>query len=104
MGDFMTYQNKDVWQQYKEKLCTADEAVRCIKSGDWITYAFFNGKPVACDIALAKRKDELKDVHVYGAVTIPPIPEVLTQDTTRGLFVQRLSFFSPHPDHENAVS
>ncbi|HOK02943.1 MAG TPA: hypothetical protein PKX79_10345, partial [Spirochaetota bacterium] len=71
---------KDVWQQYKEKLCTADEAVKCVKSGDWITYAFFNGKPIACDAALARRKDELKDVLIAGAVTIPPIPEILTQD------------------------
>ncbi len=33
-----------------------------------------------CDTALAKRKGELKDVQIYGAVTIPPVPEVLTQD------------------------
>jgi acyl-CoA hydrolase len=71
---------KDVWQQYKEKLCTADEAVKCVKSGDWVTYAFFNGKPVACDTALSKRKGELKNVDVYGAVTIPPIPAILTND------------------------
>ena len=71
---------KDVWQQYKDKLCTADEAVKCVKSGDWITYAFFNGKPVACDTALSKRKGELKDIQVYGAVTIPPIPAILTND------------------------
>jgi acyl-CoA hydrolase len=71
---------KDPAKQYRDKLCTADEAVKCVKSGDWITYAFFNGKPVACDTALAKRKGELKDVHVYGAVTIPPIPEILTKD------------------------
>lgn len=71
---------KDVWQQYKEKLCTADEAVKCVKSGDWVTYGFFNGKPIACDIALSKRKGELKDVDVYGAVTLPPIPAILTND------------------------
>ena len=74
------HSKKDVMKQYKEKLCSADEAVKCVKSGDWITYAFFNGKPVKCDSALAKRKGELKDVQIYGAVTIPPIPEVLTQD------------------------
>ncbi|MGV7929101.1 MAG: acetyl-CoA hydrolase/transferase family protein [Spirochaetota bacterium] len=74
------HSKKDVMKQYKEKLCSADEAVKCVKSGDWITYAFFNGKPVKCDTALAKRRGELKDVQIYGAVTIPPIPEVLTQD------------------------
>ncbi|MCU0846158.1 MAG: hypothetical protein MUC76_14710 [Spirochaetes bacterium] len=74
------HSKKDAMKQYREKLRTADEAVRCVKSGDWITYAFFNGKPVKCDTALAKRKGELRDVQIYGAVTIPPIPEVLTQD------------------------
>ena len=71
---------KDAMQLYKEKLCTADEAAKCVKSGDWVTYAFFNGKPVAFDTALSKRKDELRDVQVYGAVTIPPVPAILTND------------------------
>jgi len=85
---------KDVWQQYKDKLCTADEAVKCIKSGDWITYAFFNGKPITCDAALAKRKDELEDVHVYGAVTIPPIPAILTNDPEGKAFTYNDFHFS----------
>lgn len=77
----MSYDSKkDVAKQYREKLCTADEAVKCVKSDDWVTYAFFNGKPVACDAALARRKNELKNVLVAGAVTIPPVPEILTQD------------------------
>ncbi len=62
--------------EYKRKLVSADEAVKAVKSGDIVDYGFFNGKPVVCDIALAKRKDELKDVQVYSAVTLPPVPEV----------------------------
>jgi acyl-CoA hydrolase len=85
---------KDVWQQYKEKLCTADEAVKCVKSHDWITYAFFNGKPIKCDAALAKRKDELEDIHVYGAVTIPPIPAILTEDKEGKTFTYNDFHFS----------
>jgi len=42
---------------YKEKLRTAEEAVSIVKSGDWIDYAMFNGKPVVCDRALGARKD-----------------------------------------------
>jgi len=77
----MSYDSKkDVAKQYKDKLCTADEAVKCVKNDDWVTYAFFNGKPVVCDSALAKRKGELKNVLVAGAVTIPPVPEILTGD------------------------
>ena len=63
-------------EEYKRKLVSADEAVKVVKSGDIVDYAYFNGKPVECDIALAKRKDELKDVSIYSAVTIPPVPEV----------------------------
>ncbi len=77
----MSYESKkDVAKQYKEKLCSADEAVKCVKSDDWVTYAFFNGKPIACDAALGRRKGELKNVLVAGATTIPPVPAVLTQD------------------------
>jgi len=87
--------HKDLQQQYREKLVTADEAVKCVKSGDWVTYAFFNGKPVACDTALAKRKDELKDVMIAGAVTIPPLPEVLSKDTEGNSFTYADYHYSP---------
>ena len=85
---------KDVMQQYREKLCTADEAVKSVKSGDWITYAFFNGKPITCDIALSKRKGELKDIHVYGAVTIPPLPAILSNDPEGETFAYNDFHFS----------
>ena len=63
-------------REYRQKLVSAEEAVKVVKSGDIVDYGFFNGKPVVCDIALAARKDELQDVQVYSAVTIPPVPEV----------------------------
>ncbi|MBP1761708.1 MAG: acetyl-CoA hydrolase/transferase, partial [Firmicutes bacterium] len=62
-------------EEYRRKLVSAEEAVKCVKSGDIVDYGFFNGKPVLCDQALAKRT-ELRDVKVYCAVTIPPVPEV----------------------------
>ncbi len=61
---------------YRDKLVTPEQAVSSVKSGDIIDYGFFNGKPVCCDQALAKRAEELEDVSVYSAVTLPPIPEV----------------------------
>jgi len=66
----------DYSKQYSEKLTTAEKAVSTIKSGDVVDYGSFNGKPVVCDIALGNRHDELKDVSVYSAVTVPPVPEV----------------------------
>ncbi len=62
--------------QYKQKLVSAEKAVSSIKSGDVVDYGFFNGKPVVCDQALAARADELKNVSIYTAVTLPPLPEV----------------------------
>jgi acyl-CoA hydrolase len=63
-------------RDYINKLVSAEKAVSCVKSGYMVDYGFFNGKPVACDHALAKRHQELKDVSVFSAVTLPPFPEV----------------------------
>ena len=52
----------DYQTQYNQKLVTADEAVKVIKSGDWVDYAWTTGTPVALDAALAARADLLEDV------------------------------------------
>lgn len=85
---------KDLQMMYREKLRTAAEAVKLIKSGDWIDYAMFNGKPVACDQALAARKDELRDIKINGAVTIPPVPEVVSKDPLGEVFTFNDQHFS----------
>lgn len=33
----------DYSQEYKQKLVSADEAVKLIKSGDWVDYGWCNG-------------------------------------------------------------
>lgn len=54
-----------VWiDEYKKKLVTADEAVKCVKSGDWLEYAFGVCSANEVDAALARRKDELINVKV----------------------------------------
>ena len=55
---------------YQQKLTTADQAVKVIKSGDWVDYGWCTNHPVALDKALAARKDELHDVKVRGGVTM----------------------------------
>ncbi|CFX43852.1 Acetyl-CoA hydrolase/transferase [Syntrophomonas zehnderi OL-4] len=79
---------------YQEKLRTAEEAVKIVKSGDWIDYAMFNGKPVVCDRALAARKAELSDVKIMGAVTVPPVPEVVMKDPKGEVFTYNDQHFS----------
>lgn len=77
---------RDYVQMYKDKLRTAAEVAQVVESGDWVDYAMFNGKPVAFDKALADRKHELSDIKVMGAVTVPPIPEVVLKDLQGEVF------------------
>lgn len=58
---------------YKNKLVSAEEAVKVVKSGDWIEWSSFNGQPVLLDQALAARKSELKDVKIRGASSLRPV-------------------------------
>ena len=64
-----------VQEMYQQKLTTADEAVKVVKSGDWVDYGWCCNQPVALDKALAARKDELFDVKIHGGVTMW-MPEV----------------------------
>ena len=56
----MSYQ-----EVYKQKLTTADEAVKAVKSGDWVDYGWSVCSADALDKALARRMGELTD----GAVS-----------------------------------
>ncbi len=60
---------------YQQKLTTAEEAVKVVKSGDWVDYSWCCNYPVSLDKALAARKDELYDVKIRGGVTMW-MPEV----------------------------
>jgi butyryl-CoA:acetate CoA-transferase len=50
--------------EYKKKLVTADEAVKVVKSGDWVEHAFGVAGANELDAALARRKEELWDVKI----------------------------------------
>ena len=64
---------------YQQKLTTAEEAVKVVKSGDWVDYGWCGNHPIALDKALAARKDELFDVKVRGGVTLW-MPEICKAD------------------------
>ncbi len=55
---------------YRSKLTTAEEAVKVIKSGDWVDYGFCNTHPHVLDEALARRAPELEDVKVRGGIAL----------------------------------
>ncbi len=59
----MSYQ-----EEYRQKLTTAAEAVKAVKSGDWLDYGWTVCSPNALDKALAARMGELKDVNIRGGI------------------------------------
>jgi hypothetical protein len=86
---------RDIMKLYREKRCSAEEAMSAIRPGFWIDYGFFNGKPQLCDRALAARKADLSDVSILAAVTLPPVPEVLSCDPKGEVFTYNDFHFSP---------
>lgn len=66
----------NVYSKYKSKLRTPEEAVKCIKSGDWVDYTTSLGFPMLLDAALARRRDELFDVKIRGNLIFGPIQAV----------------------------
>ena len=64
---------------YKSKLTTPAEAVKLVKSGDWVDYTWCTNHPVELDKALAARAHELTDVKVRGGVTMW-MPEIAKAD------------------------
>ena len=60
-------------EEYRKKSVSADEAVKVIRSGDWIEFAWAASMPGLIDEALAKRKDELYDVNIRGGVILSPV-------------------------------
>ena len=57
-------------EMYQSKLPTADEAVKVIKSGNWVVYGFCSTHPRVLDEALARRAPELEDVRVRGGIAL----------------------------------
>ena len=64
------------FDEYKKKLVSPEEAVKVVKSGDWIDYNCCVCFPALLDEALAKRKDELFDVKIRGNLLFGPIKAV----------------------------
>ena len=69
----MSYQ-----QEYQQKLTTAQEAVKVVKSGDWVDYGWCTNTAEVLDQALAGRMGELHDVKVRGGILLhmPAIAQI----------------------------
>ena len=75
----------DVLQEYRAKLRTPEEAVKLVKSGDWVDYSSNVCFPTLLDAALAERKDELWDVKFRGNLMLGPV-RVAEADPSREHF------------------
>ena len=76
----------NVYEKYQQKLRSPDEAVKVVKSGDWVDYTTAMGFPILLDAALAKRRDELNDVKIRGNLIFDPI-QAAECDPTREHFM-----------------
>lgn len=76
----------NVYEQYRAKLKTPEQAVRVVKSGDWVDYTSNVCYPPLLDAALAERRDELEDVKIRGNLLFGPI-QVVECDPERTHFI-----------------
>jgi len=84
---------KSYIEEYKSKQVLAGEAVRVVKSGDWVDYGLLTAQPVMLDRALAGRKNDLRDVNIWSVLTLYP-PRVLEADPAGESFVWNSWHFS----------
>lgn len=82
-----------IWQEYRNKLRSADNAVGVVKSGDWVYYSHFAMFPIELDRALSKRKGEVKDVNIVVSTAMLPA-QVAACDPEQESFIYHSTFFS----------
>lgn len=73
-------------EEYQNKLTTAEESVKTVRSGDWIDYGWCAATADTLDKALAERYQELTDVKVRGGIlfkkpAIMQVPDVTNHFT-----------------------
>lgn len=85
----------NILDEYTKKRVSADEAVKIIKSNDWVEYGFSVTTVDALDQALAKRTDELYNVHLRGAI-LPKLPAVFEREDAGEHFTWNSWHFSAY--------
>ena len=68
---------QDFRKEYESKLITAENAVKLVKSGDWIDFGWGTGIPFDLDREMAKRikEDDLYDLKFRGGIALR-VPEI----------------------------
>ena len=81
-------------KEYRAKLVMPADAVRVVRSGDWVEYGQFAAQAVVLDRALAARRDELWDVKIRATTRAAGTPEVVKADPTAEHFAYHSLHFS----------
>ena len=68
-------------EEYQKKLRSAEDAVKIVKSGDWVDLGFGAGMAPVLMSALAKRSAELENVNLRDTLWLPPADGFLTGRT-----------------------
>ena len=79
--------------EYRSKLRTPEEAVKVVKSGDWVFMSHFAMFPQTLDEALSKRVGELTDVKIRCVCATVP-PKVCTADPEKKSFTYMSGYLS----------
>ncbi|MEL7654768.1 MAG: acetyl-CoA hydrolase/transferase C-terminal domain-containing protein [Bacillota bacterium] len=70
-----------IMNEYKNKCVTADEAVKAIRSGDWVEFGWGASFAGLLGDAIARRQEELYDVNMRGGIILKPLPFIENDPT-----------------------
>ncbi|MDP2853056.1 MAG: acetyl-CoA hydrolase/transferase C-terminal domain-containing protein [Smithellaceae bacterium] len=80
-------------EKYKDKIVTADEAVKCVNSGDSVLIGQTNGVSVLLIEAACRRANELRDIKFYSSLGWKG--EAYLDEKYRGSFIHMSEFAYP---------
>ena len=77
----------DFRKEYEQKLITAENAVKIVKSGDWVDFGWGVGVPFDLDRELAKRikEDDLYDLKFRGGIVLRKLEIFKLEDAAKHL-------------------
>ena len=76
---------RDLMKEYQSKLTTAEEAVKVVKTGDWVDFGWNIGIPYELDGALAKwiKEHDLYDVNIRGGIALRELEIFKIEDAAK---------------------
>lgn len=76
---------QDFRKEYETKLTTAKEAVKVVKSGDWVDFGWTIGIPYDLDAAIAERiqEEDLYDVNFRGGIALRELEIFKIEDAAK---------------------